>query len=816
MVTPRETMEGMSSTDRLSRPRLVALWRRVMPGATVLVTAQHKSGVASSIREWLEGSGKKLVVWSSNRLEVPDGAPEADVVLLELEGMRTDHATATLAVRERWPNATLIAVSSTQWPPELLDAGLRPERVFAGSLFGFTADEVLDRAEQLGLVLTWDEATALLDRVGTHAGFVDAVLRAGAARGSLDDEAVRAGCHEQAAHFAGSAAAGVFRPNGWYAVLVTARIGPMPRRTLLQVWGRDEVVRAALDNIMQSGFFVEDLENDTIELRPAVREAVIERITREAQLDAVDEAIADLAAKLLDSGNARDGWAIVAELPMPRARMLSRYWWQLGEVDVSRARPWLEQAVQRDPEPALRVALARALVSVTSAGHSGSVPPADRQTARELLDDIGEQPDEIGIAADLLRGILLRLEGRAVEALEAHEEIANTAEVTDRPAATILRANTLLQAGLSALDASQSDVAAARLSAAASLAHATGHERLASFAHELMLFTVPDGVPMTSGFQARLDNLVGARALSRPLRGVVDLANALYVVDPTAMREALAAPDPIDDPRIMAYISLVLRTIAYGLLGTSDLALRNIDLFEHDAQADELAPHQRVILTWARAEALAGDEQYEAACAMIARIPEAAARVVPVNLLRARTHLRGGEPEHAIACLASAPETQGSGVLAVWSHVVLFLAYHAIGSASSLDVARQHLQVAIVAAARSRPLLPFASQGMTALNTTIAEASGLTLDPAGSRFVRELERMRDELQRATSSTLALSERERTVVRALVEADSTRDLAARLHVSPNTIKTQLRSIYRKLGVSSWADAVATAKRVGLAE
>src|SRR5690606_21361891 len=100
--------------------------------------------------------------------------------------------------------------------------------------------------------------------------------------------------------------------------------------------------------------------------------------------------------------------------------------------------------------------------------------------------------------------------------------------------------------------------------------------------------------------------------------------------------------------------------------------------------------------------------------------------------------------------------------------------------------------------------------------TTIAEASGLVLDPAGSRFVRELERMRGALQHATRSTLALSDRERTVVRALVDAESTRDLAARLHVSPNTSKTQLRSIYRKLGVSSCADAVATAKRVGLAE
>ncbi|HJA04683.1 MAG TPA: LuxR C-terminal-related transcriptional regulator [Candidatus Microbacterium stercoravium] len=76
--------------------------------------------------------------------------------------------------------------------------------------------------------------------------------------------------------------------------------------------------------------------------------------------------------------------------------------------------------------------------------------------------------------------------------------------------------------------------------------------------------------------------------------------------------------------------------------------------------------------------------------------------------------------------------------------------------------------------------------------------------------------MRDALQRATRSTDALSERERTVVAELPFAVSTKDLAARLHVSPNTVKTQLRSIYRKLGVSSWADAVSTARRLGLAE
>ena len=73
---------GMSDRDRLSRPRLVSLWRRVTPGATVVVTAQHRSGVATSVREWLAESDLRLIVWSSNRVEVPADTPDADVVLL--------------------------------------------------------------------------------------------------------------------------------------------------------------------------------------------------------------------------------------------------------------------------------------------------------------------------------------------------------------------------------------------------------------------------------------------------------------------------------------------------------------------------------------------------------------------------------------------------------------------------------------------------------------------------------------------------------------------------------------------------------------
>ncbi len=809
----------MTDRDRLSRPRLVSLWRRVMPGATVLVTAQHRSGVATSVREWLADSDQRLVVWSSNRIEVPADAPDADVVLLELEGMRDDHVTATLAVRERWPSATLIAVTSTQWPTALLENDVRPERVFAGSIFGFTADEAIDRAEQLGLALTWDEATALLDRLGTHAGFVDAVLRAAAARGALDDAAVRAGCDEQSAYFAGSAAAGVFRPNGWLAALVSARIGPMPRRTLLSVWGRDEVVRAALDNVLQSGFFVEDLERDTIELRRDLRIAFTARMEREAQIEQIDGIIADLAAQLLSSGRADDGWAIVADLPAARTRLLAQHWWLLGEIDVERARPWLAEAVLADPDPALRVALARTLVDVTSLNHTGAVSAAARREAAALLAEVGEPAGDLGIVAATLRGVLQRADGHFDEALRTHEMLADAdGDDTSDPAHSLVRAGVLMQAGLSALDASRSDIAAARFSAAAALAHTAHDERLAQFAHDLLLIAAPGDVPLATSFQSRIDGIVGAQPISPSMRGIVAISSALYVVDPRALQDALDGTETttIDDPQTLRFVTVMLRSMAHELLGTSSLALSRLELFEQELDGRQLTRNQQTLLAWARAEALLDAESGEHAIAVLDALPEAGAKVIPIDLLRARAYLRDDEPARALACLAGVGDSLGSGVLAVWSHLVLFLAYHAIGSESSIDVGRQHLQAAIAAASRSRPMMPFAMQGMSALNTTISHADELALDAAGRRLVADLETMRDALQRATRSTDALSERERTVVAELPFAVSTKDLAARLHVSPNTVKTQLRSIYRKLGVSSWADAVSTARRLGLAD
>jgi len=60
----------------------------------------------------------------------------------------------------------------------------------------------------------------------------------------------------------------------------------------------------------------------------------------------------------------------------------------------------------------------------------------------------------------------------------------------------------------------------------------------------------------------------------------------------------------------------------------------------------------------------------------------------------------------------------------------------------------------------------------------------------------------------------LSDRETIVLRAMVVADNPGAIAEALFVSPNTIKSQQRSIYRKLGVSSRREALERATKLGI--
>jgi LuxR family transcriptional regulator, maltose regulon positive regulatory protein len=60
----------------------------------------------------------------------------------------------------------------------------------------------------------------------------------------------------------------------------------------------------------------------------------------------------------------------------------------------------------------------------------------------------------------------------------------------------------------------------------------------------------------------------------------------------------------------------------------------------------------------------------------------------------------------------------------------------------------------------------------------------------------------------------ITDREREVLRLLQGTLTLRDIGRELYLSPNTIKTHTRALYRKLGVSDRQDAVARARELGI--
>ncbi|WP_265522357.1 LuxR C-terminal-related transcriptional regulator [Oerskovia flava] len=60
----------------------------------------------------------------------------------------------------------------------------------------------------------------------------------------------------------------------------------------------------------------------------------------------------------------------------------------------------------------------------------------------------------------------------------------------------------------------------------------------------------------------------------------------------------------------------------------------------------------------------------------------------------------------------------------------------------------------------------------------------------------------------------LTRRERVVLSNLSEDVTLEQIATKLFVTRNTVKSQVRSLYRKLGVSTRAEAVAWARRAGI--
>lgn len=78
--------------------------------------------------------------------------------------------------------------------------------------------------------------------------------------------------------------------------------------------------------------------------------------------------------------------------------------------------------------------------------------------------------------------------------------------------------------------------------------------------------------------------------------------------------------------------------------------------------------------------------------------------------------------------------------------------------------------------------------------------------------------MRTQEQRKEDDSLlsALTPREREVLACLADGDGRRDVAERLYLSANTVRTHLQNLMAKLGVHSTLEAVALIRRVQIAD
>jgi LuxR family transcriptional regulator, maltose regulon positive regulatory protein len=184
-------------------------------------------------------------------------------------------------------------------------------------------------------------------------------------------------------------------------------------------------------------------------------------------------------------------------------------------------------------------------------------------------------------------------------------------------------------------------------------------------------------------------------------------------------------------------------------------------------------------------------------------------------LVRARMLLARGAPADALAELEAGAERLGSdGVRArVEAGVLEAVARHELNDAIGADVAFRN---ALTLAAPNSYRRAFVDGG-PAVRTLLVDQIRHGTDQRAlvAELIAALERRAASVDLTTPQLLEpLSERERAVLRYLPTMMSNAEIASELFLSVNTVKTHLKSIYRKLGTTRRRDAVERARRLDL--
>jgi DNA-binding NarL/FixJ family response regulator len=121
----------------------------------------------------------------------------------------------------------------------------------------------------------------------------------------------------------------------------------------------------------------------------------------------------------------------------------------------------------------------------------------------------------------------------------------------------------------------------------------------------------------------------------------------------------------------------------------------------------------------------------------------------------------------------------------------------------------EEVRAAIAAALRSSSA--FDVVGVSASTKDVSAAAEIVIT---ARQLRQSTQAAAPAGRDTATAPLLTQREHQILELLADGLGNKQIAARLGITTNTVKTHLELLFDKLDVSSRAEAVATAARMGL--
>lgn len=304
--------------------------------------------------------------------------------------------------------------------------------------------------------------------------------------------------------------------------------------------------------------------------------------------------------------------------------------------------------------------------------------------------------------------------------------------------------------------------------------------------------------------------LVGADKLGAPSHSsTLDarLASATVELDRDRLPEAAAELDRVRAVArqrnaipyaVLAHLEHARVTAARAGAGEGLSALAAARRLEELARGQALA--RRIDALEARLCIESGD--LARAAALLRYLPAGPGR----GLLEARFDLASGFPDVARSRIASMSfATRRERIAAA-----LLTARALVGADRA--AAERYLAQALDLAGPEGFVRPFLEEGRD-VATVLRGVTRSAPAPLPGRLVAALAG-RSGPSRREGSDEPFSERERSVLRYLPSRLTNQEIAGELYISLNTLKTHLKSIYRKLDAGSRAEAVAAARRAGL--